>query len=119
MESRKHSRDWDHERPLEGHGITKKDESRLDNSEGGGDEDIVPQIFRNGRIRSNSLGEVSVEGNGKKKGSKPNSISPMGKRRITWADGTAEPRQSQLAVTIPRHRNTVIVTENFSITLFP
>jgi hypothetical protein len=35
----------------------------------------------------------------------------MGKRRITWADGTAEPRQSQLAVSIPRYKNTVCASD--------
>jgi hypothetical protein len=33
--------------------------------------------------------------------------SLIGKRKITWADGTAEPQQSNLAISIPRHKNLV------------
>lgn len=117
-------RKWDEGRSLgedvtgqEGEQVEKevnKDEEQLEiengkrNEEYSEDERMENKIFRNGRVRSNSFGERRMTANGKKEHDKLKEISsPMGKRRITWADGTAEPRQSRVAVSIPRHKNMV------------
>lgn len=43
-------------------------------------------------------GSITPDGRGK-------TVRPAFKRSVTWADGTAEPKQVDLAVSIPRYKN--------------
>ena len=43
-------------------------------------------------------GSITPDGRGK-------TMRPAFKRSVTWADGTAEPKQVDLAISIPRYKN--------------